>query len=492
MTLSRRAVVGAPAVLAGRALAAERRPNILLIVSEDHGPHLGCYGDRTVATPHLDGLAASGVRWEKAYVTQAVCSPSRSSMLTGLYPHQNGQIGLATHAYRTVGERATLPGLMKQQGYRTGLIGKLHVNPESAYDFDFRWADAAYLSFGKRDVARTAEVAGEFFEKGGPFFLMVSLADAHLPFLRQQNGVPARPLTGGGVRMFPEVGIDTPRLREQAADYYNCLSRLDTGIGLLLGKLWDAGHEDGTLVAYLSDHGAQFSRGKTTSYEFALKVPMMLRWPGRVKAGEVRSDLVSAVDLLPTLAEAAGAPVPRGLPGRTLLRGGGHGELFCEWNTSHPVPAPSLLYPQRTVRDRRYKLIVNLLAGRRNPVEEYYTSQALVTTGATQAEIDGAPEEVRRAYQTWRQPPRVELYDLERDPREFENLAERRELRGVRERLLARLTAWQRQTADPLADPRRLEMLLREDVEVAGQPLGARAKRFAWRYPEYLYAQRQE
>lgn len=144
------------------------------------------------------------------------------------------------------------------------------------------------------------------------------------------------------------------------------------------------------------------------------------------------------------------------------------------------------------MRDRRYKLIVNLLAGRQNPVEEYYTSQALVTTGATQAEIDDASEGVRRAYQTWRQPPRVELYDLERDPREFENLADRRELRMVRERLLAQLTEWQRQTADPLADPRRLEMLLREDAEAARQPLGARAKGFAWRYPEYLFGRRKE
>jgi N-sulfoglucosamine sulfohydrolase len=468
--------------------AAARRPNILLIVSEDHGPHLGCYGDRTVPTPHLDSLASEGVRWENAYVTQAVCSPSRASILTGLYPHQNGQIGLATHAYTMVRDCETLPNLLKRQGYRTGLIGKLHVNPEAAFDFDFQWADPEYLSFKNRDVVRTADVAGEFFSLGGPFFLMVSYADAHLPFLRQQKGVPARPVTAGDVRMFPAVGVDTPRLREHVADYYNCLSRLDAGIGLLLSRLKDAGQEDRTMVTCLSDHGAQFSRGKATCYEFALRVPMMVRWPGRVRAGEVRGDLVSAVDLLPTVAEAVGAQMPRGLPGRPLLgRGSGRREIFCEWNTSHPAPQPSLLYPQRTVRDRRYKLIVNLAAGRRNPTELYYTSQALVTTGANQEEIDAAPEAVRAAYQVWRQPPRLELYDLERDPSEFENLAERREFAAVRDRLLAKLNDWQRRTGDPLADAGKLRALEEEDRAVSAQPRGAQARGFRWRYPEYLY-----
>jgi N-sulfoglucosamine sulfohydrolase len=486
--MERRQLLAAPALLLNRGRAAGPRPNILLIVSEDNGPHLGCYGDRTVATPHLDSLAASGARWENAYVTQAVCSPSRSSILTGLYPHQNGQIGLATHAFTMVRNWPTLPGLLKQAGYRTGLIGKLHVNPESAFDFDFRWADSKFLSFGHRDVAKTAEVAGDFFSRGGPFFLMVSFADAHLPFLRQQEGLPARPLSASDVRTFPAVGVDTPRLREHVADYYNCLSRLDTGVGKLLAKLKDAGQEDGTLVTYLSDHGAQFSRGKATCYEFALRVPMMMRWPGRVRAGEVRKDLVSTVDLLPTLAGAAGARIPQGLPGRSILsRGASRTELFCEWNTSHSVPGPSLLYPQRTVRDRRYKLIVNLLAGNRNPAELYYTSQALVKTGTNQQEIDSAEERVRAAYQTWRQPPRLELYDLERDPYEFENLADRRELASVQSRLLAKLTDWQKKTTDPLADARKLALLEAENQEVCRRPQGSRSTGFRWRYPEYLY-----
>ncbi len=489
--LPRRSLLAAPALLLNRWQAAGPRPNILLIVSEDNGPHFGCYGDRTVATPHVDALAASGVRYENAYVTQAVCSPSRSSILTGLYPHQNGQIGLATHAFTTVRNWPTLPGLLKQAGYRTGLIGKLHVNPEPAFAFDFRWADPRYLSFGHRDVGKTAEVAGEFMSRGGPYFLMVCFADAHLPFLRQQVGLPAHPLDGRDVRTFPAVGMDSPRLREHVANYYNSIGRLDSGIGMLLAKLKDAGQEDGTLVAYLGDHGAQFSRGKTTSYEFALHIPLMIRWPGRMKHGGARSELASTIDLLPTLLDAAGAPIPRDLPGRSLFSGGGgRKELFCEWNTSHSVPGPSIFYPQRTVRDRRYKLILNLLAGRRNPAELYYTTQILIQTGATQAEIDAAPETVRNAYRTWRDSPRLELYDLEKDPFEFVNLAERPEFASIRGRMLARLTEWQKRTSDPFADPRKLALFDAEDQEVSKSPQGARAPGFRWRYPDYLYATR--
>ncbi|MFN0167673.1 MAG: sulfatase [Bryobacteraceae bacterium] len=489
--VSRRSLFSAPALLLSRAQATRPRPNILLIVSEDNGPHFGCYGDRTVPTPHVDALAASGNRYENAYVTQAVCSPSRSSILTGLYPHQNGQIGLATHAFTMVRNWPTLPGLLKQAGYRTGLIGKLHVNPEPAFAFDYRWADRQFLSFGHRDVGKTAEVAGEFMSRGGPFFLMVCYADAHLPFLRQQAGLPVHPLNGSDVRMFPAVGIDTPRLREHVANYYNSISRLDSGIGMLLAKLKDGGQEDGTLVAYLGDHGAQFSRGKTTSYEFALRIPLVLRWPGRVRAGGVNRELASTVDLLPTLLDAAAAQVPRGLPGRSLLSGRrNRKELFCEWNTSHSVPGPSIFYPQRTVRDRRYKLILNLLAGRRNPAELCYTAQVLIQTGATQAEIDASAEPVRNAYRTWRNSPRLELYDLEKDPFEFVNLAERAEFSRIGSRLLAKLTDWQRQTSDPLADPAKLALLDAEDHEVSKRPDGARSRGFRWRYPEYLYATR--
>jgi len=488
---------------AGAADAPPARPNILLIVSEDNGPHFGCYGDTTVPTPHVDRLAARGVRFTNAYVTQAVCSPSRASIYTGLYPHQHGQIGLATHQFTTVGDPPNLPRLLKGAGYRTGLIGKLHVLPEEAFPYDLRWADNQVVSFDHRDVARTAEVAGRFMsDSQRPFCLTVCFADAHLPFLPQSFGLPAKPLTAGSpqLAMWPDVGVSTPRLLGHLADYYNCISRLDTGIGLLLEALEDSGRAKDTVDIYVGDHGPQFARGKITSYELALRVPLVIHDPRRAARpnGEnrpaVRDELASTVDLLPTMLDAAGVAAPPNLPGRSLLplvdgpAPDWRRYLFTEWNTSHTGSGPLLFFPQRTIRDERYKLILNVTSGPPNPAEDYYTTARRVETGPTQAELDAAPESIRAAYATWRAAPPNELYDLKNDPHEQVNLAEQSDLAPVRERLQAELQKWREQTIDPLLDPAKVKQLADEHREQHERVLtGGRKAYHPWRYPEYLY-----
>ena len=213
-------------------------PNILLIVSEDTGTQLSCYGDPVVKTPHLDGLASRGARFAAAYVSQAGCSPSRASIFTGLYPHQNGQIGLATHKFRMYRDDfPNIPSLLRASGYRTGVIGKIHVNPEETFEWDFK-ERPEYNLFGKRDVAKVAELAGEFMSAADnrPFFLMVNYSDTHKPFLRQENGLPAKPFGPSDVKTLPFVGHDSPDTLQTVADYYNCVSRLDSGCGA--GASW--------------------------------------------------------------------------------------------------------------------------------------------------------------------------------------------------------------------------------------------------------------
>ena len=470
------------------------RLNVLLIISEDNGPQFGCYGDACARTPRLDRLAGAGTRFDRAYVTQAICSPSRASILTGLYPHQNGQLGLATHAYAMHREFPTIPRLLGAAGYRTARLGKLHVLPDTACPFDLVWNDARYISFWHRDVARTAAVAGEFFRAGpAPFFAMVSFSDAHLPWLRQDCGLPTHPFLPRDVRVPPAVGLDTSRLREHTANYYCCLSRLDTGIGLLLDELRAAGHADDTLVIYLADHGPQFSRGKGALYELSVHVPLLVHWPGLGPAGQGRGELVSSLDLLPTILDAVGLPALPDLPGRSLRpllageRLAWREHLACEWNTSHPHPPPSFLYPQRSVRDARYKLIATLLSDQDNPVEEYYTTHAYIDTGTTQWEIDHGSAEAQRVYAAWRRPAALELYDLANDPCEFTNLAERPELADTRDRLLAALHAWQAATRDPLADPALLAALVAEDRRVQAAPDSHKQPGFRWQYLDYLY-----
>ena len=461
-------------------------PNVLLITSEDNGPELGCYGDSYVKTPNLDRLAAEGVRFERAFVATASCSESRSSILTGLYPHQNGQIGLATHHYRTFAGTPNVANLLKKHGYRTGLIGKLHVNPESAFPFDFRPNVANSNTFARRDVERVAELAAEFFTASEtPFFLMVNYADAHLPFLRQQHGLPESPLSPDDVRPLPWIGLDTPALRESQADYYNCMMRMDTGVGRLLDALDRAGATDNTLVIYLGDHGAQFPRGKLASYESSLRIPLLIRFPGRIPIGETRSELVSTVDLVPTILEATKAKCPSRLAGRSLIplmtqENREWREYLCSEYHGH---YPPLYFPQRTVRDDRYKLIVNLLQDRANPVADVCTSSAQPSYVSKEA-VAAATADVRQAYSTWSDAPPVELYDLETDPYEMRNRADDPQLATVKARLLDALRQWQQRTQDPLADPQMLAKLTAEHDAIP-KPY-RRRKDFEWQYPSYL------
>jgi N-sulfoglucosamine sulfohydrolase len=356
--------------LAAAAAAGATPPNVLLIVSEDNGPELGCYGDPYARTPHLDRLAAGGVRFTRAYVTQAGCSQSRASIMTGLYPHQHGQLGLATWGFRLY--REDTPNVvrsLKAAGYRTGILGKLHINPESAFPFDFQAMPGG--NFARRDLAGYAQHAEAFFrEAAAPFFLSVNYPEAHRPWLRQVDGLPAQPLGPDDVRPMPFLGVDEPRLRGLVADYYNSLARLDALVGDLLAALQRSGRAENTIVVYLGDHGADMLRGKRTSYEGGVRIPLIVRWPAAARAGQVRDELVSTVDLMPTLLAAAGVAPVGGLPGRSLLpllrgeRPAWRPYLFTEYHTH---AAQENFYPQRTVRDDRFKLIENLLPGEVNP-----------------------------------------------------------------------------------------------------------------------------
>ncbi len=477
-------------VFAGSSLAAQdTATNVLLITSEDNGPELGCYGDSYARTPNLDRLATEGVRFGQAFVATASCSESRSALLTGLFPHQNGQIGLATHHYRQFPGVPNVVRQLKNGGYRTGLIGKLHVNPAEAFPFDFRPNVQDFNTFRKRDVGEVARQAGAFFRADdGPFFLMVNFADAHLPFLRQQHGLPRNPRTAGDVETLPWVGLDTAGLRRAQADYYNCMERMDVGIGALLAELQEAGLTERTLVIYLGDHGAQFPRGKLASYESSLRVPLILRWPQHIPASQVRDQLVSSIDLVPTIYGATGLEPPGELPGLSLLplvRGADvHWREYL--HSEYHAHYPPLFFPQRTVRDGRYKLIVNLLQDRPNPVAEACSQreQPSQPSYVTAKQIAAANDDVRRAYATWLDAPPFELYDLRADPHEWRNLADDPAKAEIKARLLSALRHWQQQTADPLVDRDKLRKLVAEHDGLE-KPY-ARTTGFRWNYPQYL------
>ena len=468
---------------------AAERPNILLIVSEDNGPELGCYGDKYARTPNLDQLAASGVRFENAFVPYSVCSPSRACFLTGLYPHQNGQIGLATHKFAMYRkDTPNLASILKKHGYRTGLIGKLHVNPASAFPFDFRAIPGANFNRRKSGDDYVTEAARFFAEsKDKPWFLSVNFPDAHLPFLRQANKRPTNPLSAKDVKPMPWVGVDSPRLREQVANYYNCLERLDYGVGKLIAELEKTGRSHQTIVFYIGDHGAQFPRGKGTVYEGGLRVPFIVRWPDFAKSGQVRHELVSTVDILPTALKAIGIDGPKNCPGKELqpLLAGARAPDWHRYIFGFTTGAfPRACFVQHSIRDERYKLISSPRPETNNLDAGTYLDEShlhFVISGVTAKEQRTAPKFVQTAFARWKRPPRYELYDLKNDPHEWKNLADVTDYAAVKTRLIEALIDLQKRTRDPFLDQKHVDGFVAQ--QLSNRDLGYRKQKdFRWSY----------
>jgi N-sulfoglucosamine sulfohydrolase len=430
--------------------AAADRPNLLLITGDDLGLQLGAYGDAAARTPHMDALAAAGMKFTRAYVTQASCSPSRASMLTGLYPHQNGQIGLSHRGYHMRAPApASLPSLLKAAGYKTGIIGKLHVAPESAFAFDFKRTNYA----AARNVDEVAKQARAFIESAGgePFFLMANFSDPHEPFTREVNGRPAHPASAAEITPWPWLPAGNA-VRKRVADFYTCIRRMDEGVGLLMDSLRERGLERETLVMLLGDNGPPFARAKGTSNEAGVRTPLLAAWPGRIAPGQSSEALVCAIDLMPTFLESAAIPAPSGLAGTSLwplLRG----ERPAEWRavlaTEYTSHTRGHFFPQRSIRDARWKLTLHLL---RDPALPALTSDA--TPIEKLFPLAAAPDNAEH----------VALYDLESDPHERRNLGGDPAHTAERARLLAALQRWREQTHDPLLDLAALVKLAREHL----------------------------
>jgi N-sulfoglucosamine sulfohydrolase len=451
-------------------LPGAERLNVLFITSDDLGPMLSCYGNQVIETPHLDRLAARSTQFEVAYVAQASCSPSRSAMFTGLYPHATGQYGLTGNADSPSGfalhehlRDRTIPALLKQAGFRTGIIGKLHVAPEDEFPFDVR-----PTGVNTRSVRTVARSAREFFSTSAdqPFFLMVNYSDPHATrdsqevggwhFEAQIDGLPVNPLKPGDAPPWPFQLIDEPLQLERVANYYNCIQRLDAGIGLLLEELADSGHDEDTLIIFCGDHGPPFCRGKTTVYEAGVRVPFLVAWPG-VSRPMKSAAMVSTVDILPTILDAVGLDAPADLHGRSLRPVVSEPDapwreyLVAEFHFHGTSP----FYPRRGIRNARYHLIHNQLAGRNRPSNGIDGDQAMKFSQLEK--YAGTP--ARRAFDTFADPPEFELYDLQQDSAELNNLAGAPQLAAVEEELKLALRHWQEETHDILLDPAMVQKL---------------------------------
>lgn len=429
------------------------RPNILLFTADDHGQlDAGCYGNDAVRTPVIDSLAASGLVFDNMHTTTAICCPSRSALMTGLYPHTSGVFGLKP-ANDTI---KPLTARLADAGYVCALVGKRHLAPWEAYRFEYAPTDPKQEEGGRSILAYEADVRG-FFQRRRveadtrPFFLMVNFHDPHRPFRQQFVEADARPFEA--VRI-PASLPDLPEARDEFTLYYHYIERLDRGIALCLAALRESGAAENTIVIYTSDHGAAFPFAKTTQYEAGLRVPFVVSWPGRTAPGSRVRELASFVDFAPTILDVAGARVPPEL----------QGESFAEWLRTNagaasdaPRDAGQLRdgcvfgsqtddifrpsFPMRSVRCGDWKYIYNFS-------DKPDAASANVTTGLTwKGMLAAAANDTALAARValYERRPHEELFDLANDPFEMSNLAadplHRAHLEDLRHKLVAQMDA---------------------------------------------------
>ncbi|WP_424992910.1 sulfatase family protein [Oceaniradius stylonematis] len=428
--------------------------NILMMIADDLGRMAGCYGEPAIATPNIDRLAGQGTRFDMAFTSTASCSASRSVIYTGLHTHQNGQYGLHHdhHHFMTFHHVETAPALLNARGYLTGIVGKVHVGPPETYPWAVREES------GTRDIAWVAAQARAFLDAARnaekPFFLTVGFVDPHRDMTRSGFGNgdfeddPNERVFSPAEVSVPPFLSDLPEVRLELAEYYRSVHRLDRGVGLLLDALEEAGHADDTLVVFLSDNGAPFLNSKTTLYDAGVHLPLIMRKPG-ARAGLGNPNLVSFVDILPTLLDWAGAAQAKGTrPGRSLLTILEDESLHDDWQIvfgSHTFHEITNYWPTRFARTPRYKYHRNVAWQLDFPFSgDLYGS--LSWEGMRNADPAMIGKRTVRDYV--RRPPE-ELYDLDADPFEVDNLAGHPDHRETLERLRAATEDWQRATDDP-------------------------------------------
>ncbi|TYL38731.1 sulfatase [Natronococcus pandeyae] len=425
------------------------RPNVLLIHCHDLGRYLGCYGV-DIETPAIDRLAGEGALFENHYVTAPQCTPSRGSLMTGRYPHVNGLMGLAHADWELHEDERILPHYLSDAGYETHLFGLQHITQDTdklQYDHIHSEGNlypgvspAVHQANRARNVS---SVVASFLERGAfdePFFASVGFFECHR--VEEESGRfgfdagqydtddpdEVRPLT-----YLP----DRRGIRQDLADMRGMVRAIDDGVGTILSGLEDADLADETLVLFTTEHGIAFPLAKGSCYDAGLEAVLALRGPG-IPDGRRYDELVSNVDVLPTLLEYVDVDVPDRLDGRSfrpLLTDDEYEpreQVFAEM-TWH-----DMYNPVRAIRTERYKYVRNF----------WHLPKAYLTKDIFASE---AGREVRETYAVPYR-PYEELYDIRHAPQEDENVAREPRYREARTDLSRRLYEWMDETDDPLLD----------------------------------------
>lgn len=415
------------------------QPNILLINTHDSGRHFGCYGVDEVQTPNVDQLAENGVQLTEFHATDPQCAPSRCSLLTGQYPQRNGMMGLPSPGFEWSLNDSTshLAHRISDTGYYAAQFGFQHeAEPADIDSLGFDSVDDSVRP--GPDVATDVASFLTSYDRDDPFYAQVGLFETHNPL----DFGGAEPDRENGVAIPPYLA-DEPTAREALAQFQGLLKQGDDAVGIILDALDTAGLRESTLVVFTSDHGIPFSRAKGYLYDAGTGVPLILHWPeGGLEGGDAIDVLASNVDFLPTLFELIGLPVPDDVDGRSFADFLDSDREFDV--TDHRDAIYGMFHDHRrwgfapdcrSIRTDRYKLIRNFESGKHfEPPINLSNLDRLGRDGLKTGEI---------------RPP-VELYDLEADPDEFENVADEPEYSDIRQRLDRKLLDHLASVDDPI------------------------------------------
>ncbi len=417
-----------------------KRPNVLWISFEDTTPRFGCYGDRVARTPNVDRLAAEGCLFTNAFTTAPVCAPSRSAVITGMYP-----TAIGTHHMRTTHQNPATPEMatpysamiphyvkcfteyLRAAGYFCTNNSKTDYQftpPQTAWD----WCrDGAHWRWRGPDQ---------------PFFAVFNLNATHESGMWEKKG--SQVTTDPNSVSLPPYLPDTLDCRKALARQYDHIAQNDRIVGKLLEELQEDGVADNTIVFIWSDHGEGLPRSKRWLYDGGIRVPLIVRWPGHLKPGSTDDRLVSMIDLGPTVLLLTGTPIPAHMQGRSFSGPGGLKRDYVYATRDRFDESYDMV---RAVRDCRYKYIRNFRPDLPRmlwiPYRNRHPIMREIWRRYTAGKLEGP--------QCWfaeTSRPSEELYDLQNDPYEFHNLADDPACRQVLLRMRQALAEWRRRVGD--------------------------------------------
>jgi uncharacterized sulfatase len=420
-------------------LTAADRPNVVLIGTEDICPNLGCYGDPDAITPNLDRLASQGARFTRCFTHAPVCAPSRSGLITGVYPTT-----LGTHHMRS--KLAKTPPMvvdyLRQAGYFVAWPGKTDFN----FDLPKGWVDTTEDWTKKPDV----------LPKDRPWLAYVNFLVTHESQVRAtpeqyaKNTARLKPeeKRDRSKVKLPPYFPDTPAVRECVGKYHDNITAMDYLVGDVLKLLDERKWTENTVVIFFGDHGWGLPRGKRWPYDSGTHVPFLVRWPGHIQPGTVRNDLVAFIDVAPSLLRVADAKIPEQMQGQAFMGGpwkeGLEGRKYCFSARDRMDETYDRI---RSVRGMRFRYVKNFHP--ELPYAQYinYADEMPVLQDWRRLAFEGKLNRVQMQFFARTKPPE-ELYDLETDPYEVNNLAAAPEHQGTLKEMRAALEKWMADTKD--------------------------------------------